>query len=189
VRVYALWHDEKGQTQGTLAQHWIRKTGTKKPMEWDWVFAGSKIYKDPDTGKETYLGDSGDLICVANFMTSTLDVAVKSDAANSGLVFEAFTEKIPKRYTPIRLVMVLSDEPPYSGDVPAGETPSSDGADALPKHLKSEVPKRVLEFLPARKIEEQPSEPAKTNEAPKTDEPAKTDEPVKTSEPTPEKKP
>ena len=183
VRVYALWHDEKGQTQGTLAQHWIRKTGTKKPMEWDWVFAGSKIYKDPDTGKETYMGDSGDLICVANFMTSTLDVAVKSDAANSGLVFEAFTEKIPKRYTPIRLVMVLSDEAPYSGDTPAADSSSSDGADALPKHLKVEVPKRVLEFLPEKKIEEQPSEPQKPSE------PIKPSEPQKPSEPAQEKKP
>jgi len=121
-------------------------------MEWDWVFAGSKIYKDPDTGKETYMGDSGDLICVANFMTSTLDVAVKSDAANSGLVFEAFTEKIPKRYTPIRLVLVLSDEPPYSSEGvdknDSGDN-SLENKDLLPKHLKAEVPKRVLEFLPA----------------------------------------
>jgi hypothetical protein len=152
VRVYVLWHNEKGETQGTLAQHWIRKVGTKQPMEWDWVFAGSKIYKDPDTGKETYMGDSGDLICVANFMTSTLDVSVKSDAANSGLVFEAFTEKIPKRYTPIRLVLVLSDEPPYSsegGDKNDSSDTNRENSDALPKHLKAEVPKRVLEFLPA----------------------------------------
>jgi hypothetical protein len=73
-------------------------------------------------------------------MTSTLDVAVKSDAANSGLVFEAYTDKIPKRFTPIRLVMVLSDQAPYSSDQVE-----------LPKHLTEPVPKRLLEFLPPKK--------------------------------------
>lgn len=175
VRVYALWHDADGKTQGTLAQNWVRQSGKDKAMEWDWVFAGSKIYKDPDTGKETYLGNSGELICVANFMTSTMDVSVKSDAANSGLVFDAFTERIPKRNTPVRLVMVLSDELPYAGadtsesaaeetsdkaestsekaGVKADEKPAeslkTDGSE-LPKHLTDPVPERILEFLPAR---------------------------------------
>lgn len=157
VRVYALWHDEKGETQAILAQNWIRQTGTKKPMLWDWVFAGSKIYKDPDTGNESYLGDGGELVSVANFMTSTLDVAVKSDAANSGLVFEAYTDKIPKRFTPIRLVMVLSDQAPYSSDQakpdPIKEKSKTDEKDQveLPKHLTEPVPKRLLEFLPPKK--------------------------------------
>jgi hypothetical protein len=146
IRVYALWHNEKGETQATLAQHWIRQTGTKKPMFWDWVFAGSKIYKDPETGSETYMGDGGELLSVANFMTSTLDVAVKSDAANAGLVFEAFTEKIPKRFTPVRLVLLLSDETPYTED-----SSGKDKDAELPKHLKTYVPKRLLEFLPAKK--------------------------------------
>ena len=152
VRVYALWHNEKGETQATLAQHWIRQTEKKKPMEWDWVFAGSKFFKDPDTGSETYMGDGGELICVANFMTSTMDVAVKSDAANSGLVFEAFTEKIPKRFTPVRLVLILTDEAPYAGD--SAKATDSNGAakdDELPKHLAAEIPKKVKEFLPPPK--------------------------------------
>jgi hypothetical protein len=166
VRVYALWHDEKGVTQAILAQNWIRQTGTKKPMLWDWVFAGSKIYKDPDTGNESYLGDGGELVSVANFMTSTLDVAVKSDAANSGLVFEAYTDKIPKRFTPIRLVMVLSDQAPYSNDTAQrnDQAQRNDKAEQgdksqlgdkdeteLPKHLSEPVPKRLLEFLPPKK--------------------------------------
>lgn len=161
VRVYALWHDAEGKTQGTLAQNWVRQSGKDKAMEWDWVFAGSKIYKDPDTGKETYLGNSGELLCVANFMTSTMDVSVKSDAANSGLVFDAFTERIPKRNTPIRLVMVLSDEPPFAGgdaladaaeaspDQKKAESEKSDASE-LPKHLTDPVPERILEFLPTR---------------------------------------
>ncbi|MBM3965551.1 MAG: hypothetical protein FJ308_10890 [Planctomycetes bacterium] len=175
VRIYVLWHDEDGNTQGTLAQNWVRQTGKNKAMEWDWVFAGSKIYKDPDTGKENYLGDGGELVCVANFMTSTLDVAVKSDAANSGLVFDAFTERIPKRETPVRLAFVLSDESPYAGAeseaTGVSETEeskvdsekrkpgksNSDKSDSNepdargPKHLGDPVPERILKFLPGRK--------------------------------------
>jgi hypothetical protein len=165
IRIYALWHDADGNTQGTLAQNWIRQTGKETPMVWDWVFAGSKIYKDPETGKETYLGNSGELICVANFMTSTMDVAVKSDAANSGLVFEAFTDRIPKRNTPIRLVMVLSDESPYLGTDttqsgakdPEQKSNAEDGdksatkENELPKHMTDPVPDRILQFLPSKK--------------------------------------
>jgi hypothetical protein len=165
IRIYALWHDADGRTQGSIAQNWIRQSGKERPMEWDWVFAGSKIYKDPDTGKESYLGNGGELICVANFMTSTMDVAVKSDAANSGLVFEAFTDRIPKRNTPVRLVMVLSDESPYAGVDPstapskpkdrdpgtAENTETKSESEDLPKHLTDPVPERILEFLPPRK--------------------------------------
>lgn len=155
IRVYALWYDEDGQTQATLAQNWICQTGTKKPMLWDWVFAGSKFYKDPETGTETYMGE-GELISVANFMTSTIDVAVKSDAANAGLAFETFTDRIPRRYTPVRLVLVLSDEPPYaqeSGSQTTNkEVASSSDEPELPKHLKAEVPKRLKDFLPPKKF-------------------------------------
>ncbi|MEK0425291.1 MAG: hypothetical protein RJB11_1382, partial [Planctomycetota bacterium] len=73
-----------------------------------------------------------------------------------GLVFEAYTDKIPKRFTPVRLVLVLSDEAPYAEDVSEKEkeTKNTDAAQSepeLPKHLKAQVPKRLLEFLPPKK--------------------------------------
>ncbi len=165
IRIYALWHDADGKTQGTLAQNWVRQAGTKKPMLWDWVFAGSKFVKDPETGQESYLADGGDLICVANFMTSTLDVSVKSDAANSGLMFDAYTDRIPKRNTPVRLVLVLSADPPYGldatnptekSDPPPAQDEASTSADVqaadadLPKHLTEPVPESILKFLPSK---------------------------------------
>jgi hypothetical protein len=145
VRVYALWHDANGKPQGSLAQNWVRQAGTDKAMQWDWVFAGSKFVKDSENGREAYLGDGGDLICVANFMTSTLDVAVKSDADNNGLAFDAFTERIPKRDTPVRLVLILTDEPPFGRDHDAVDS------NEMPKHMTDPVPERVLRFLPALK--------------------------------------
>ena len=141
VRVYVLWLDKDRKPQGTLAQNWIRRVDTKKEMYWDWVFGGSKMYKDED-GKEHYLGDSGELISVSNFTTSTMDVAVQSDQSNANLMFEAFTERIPKRNSPVRLVLSLTDEPPFG-------TSSTDDAEksTAPKHLTEKVSKNIMQYL------------------------------------------
>jgi hypothetical protein len=145
IRIYALWLDESGKTQGTLAQNWIRQAGTKKPMVWDWVFAGSKIYKDED-GKEHYLGDGGELISVSNFNTSTIDVSVKSDQSNANLLFEAFTDHVPAKYTPVRLVLTLTDEAPY-----ANEQAEPSKEVKLPKYLSEKVPQNVLKLLASKR--------------------------------------
>lgn len=142
VRVYALWIDEAGKVKGTLAQNWIRKIGTKKCMYWDWVFAGSKIYKDED-GKEHYLGDSGELISVSNFTTSTLDIVVRSEQSNASLAFDAFTDRIPKKETPIRLVLALSDEKPFGSSLTDDETNKAEE----PKLLSEEIPSEILALL------------------------------------------
>lgn len=106
VQVFALWQDENGKRQNIDARKWIREVGTDdKSLESNFVFAGSMMYKDPETGVESYQAESGDLICVSNFSTATLDVPFKSLEANSGLMFATFTERIPKRGTPVRLVL------------------------------------------------------------------------------------
>ena len=151
IRVYVLWLDDEGKTKGTLAQNWIRKSGTKTSMVWDWVFAGSKIYKD-DEGKEHYLGDSGELISVSNFVTSTMDVAVQSEQSNSSLVFEAFTERIPPKFTPVRLVLTLSDESPFSGPEQQSEEPTKKEI-AERKHLTAPVSENILKMLVGKPVE------------------------------------
>jgi len=185
IRAYVLWLDEDGKTMGTLAQNWIRKSGTKKAMSWDWVFAGSKIYKDEDD-KEHYLGDSGELISVSNFSTSTMDVAVQSEQSNASLMFEAITDRIPPRNTAVRLVLTLLDEPPYSETEdestvrvkppaepadPANPKPKDAKADDKPekpepKHLTAKVNDNILKLLvgkPSKSAEPKatPSEPVK----------------------------
>lgn len=145
VRVYVLWYDSEKKPQSTLAQNWVRRVDNKKAMPWDWVFAGSRIFKDEE-GKEHYLGDSGELISVSNFATSTMDVAVKSDQANASLLFEAFKDNIPPRNTPVRLVLSLTDERPYG-------TYSDSEADTkgTPKYLSEKTPKRILNYLEPQK--------------------------------------
>jgi len=87
------------------AQLWLTDLSTKKPMSHPWVFAGSGFWKDEESGREYYLAEAGDLVCVSNFSSATLDVPIKSSQVNDGLLFEANTSIIPPIGTPVRLVL------------------------------------------------------------------------------------
>jgi len=110
IKIEILYVSDKGEKKRVVAQDWVRQIGTEKTLDMDWVFAGSGLWKDPDTGKEQYLAESGDLICVSNFTTATLDLPVRSSQANSSLLFAAFTDRIPPEQTPVRLVLTIKDE-------------------------------------------------------------------------------
>jgi hypothetical protein len=151
IKIQVLWYDQQQQKQQCLAQHWIRDFQSGGEMPFDWVFAGSILQKDADTGEEYYLGDSGDLICVANFPTATLDIAVESISSNSGLTFGAYTEHLPPLFTVCRLVLEVSPDPPRqerakgkasaakdglpveTRDAPAVPTPSAIPSDSIPE--------------------------------------------------------
>lgn len=105
IDIYVLWKDARGEKHQVRAQDWVRNTRTGKALEWDWVFAGSGFWKDEETGKEYYKADGGDLVCVSNFPSATLDLPVESSQANADLLFEAFTERIPPRGTKVRVVL------------------------------------------------------------------------------------
>jgi hypothetical protein len=81
-----------------------------REMQARWVFAGSGFFKDEDTGKEYYLAEDGDLICVANFPGATIDVAIESSAQGDNLMFEAWTERIPPRETPVTIELIPNFE-------------------------------------------------------------------------------
>jgi len=70
------------------------------------LFAGSGIWKDEETGETGYKADSGDFICVSNFETAALDLPIPSSADKGHLLYEAFTEHIPPKGTPVRLVLL-----------------------------------------------------------------------------------
>lgn len=104
IDVLIRWIDEKGKPQSARAQDWIRDIHTKKPMTYPFVFGGSRIYTDPETGKKYYQAEGGDFVCVANFGTAMLDIPVKSSKSNESLEFEAFTDRIPPLGAPVQLV-------------------------------------------------------------------------------------
>jgi hypothetical protein len=77
-----------------------------RQMEAQWVFSGSGFNTDETTGEKFYLAEAGDLICVANFATATVDLSIESSATNDGLMFEAFTERIPPMGTKVTIELV-----------------------------------------------------------------------------------
>jgi len=119
IEVWVLWRDEQGQPRKVPAQQWIRDVRTKKPMPYDWVFAGSGFWTDDQSGQRRYHGDAGDFICVSNFPTATLDIPVESSQSDEQLLFEAFTDHIPNLGTKVRLVLSVrrpAPTPPMKED-------------------------------------------------------------------------
>jgi hypothetical protein len=82
-----------------------------RAMDASWVFAGSYFLTDEKTGEKFYQAESGDLICVANFATATLDLSATSTATNDDLMFEAFTERIPPLGTKVTIELIPNFKP------------------------------------------------------------------------------
>lgn len=106
ILITVEWLDTEGKMQSARAQEWVRDVRTQKEMDQPWVFAGSFFVQDEQTGQRYYVADQdGELICVSNFSTAMLDVPAESTQANDGLLFEAFTERIPPLGTPVRMIL------------------------------------------------------------------------------------
>ena len=105
IDVAVRWKDEKGEVQTARAQDWVRNVKTDKAMDAVWVFGGSGFWTDETTGQQRYQAEGGDFICVSNFSSAMLDLPIESSQANADLMFEAFTERIPPRGTPVTIIL------------------------------------------------------------------------------------
>ncbi|TWT98036.1 hypothetical protein Pla108_21910 [Botrimarina colliarenosi] len=121
IEVQVQWTKD-GKQQTAKAQDWVRDANTGRAMDLPWVFAGSGFWTDPDSGKQVYLADAGDFICVSNFGAAMLDVPAPSSAANGELWFEPFTERIPPRGTPVRLILTPQPDAKAAADAAPAET-------------------------------------------------------------------
>lgn len=74
-----------------------------KEMDASFVFPGSSFYTDERTNQEYYQAEAGDLISVANFASSVIDISAESSNTNEGLLFEAYTERIPPVGTKVEI--------------------------------------------------------------------------------------
>ncbi len=92
-------------------QDFFKQTRTKE-LEAGWVFSGSSFFTDKKTGEKFYQAESGDLICVANFSTATIDLAINSSAQADELMWEAFTERIPPIGTKVTVELMLDPAKP-----------------------------------------------------------------------------
>lgn len=104
------WSKDAGYQAAVKKLHGIAQV---KPMTAEWVFTGSSFFVDEQTGQQFYRAESGDLICVANFASATIDVRERStDSGEEGLAYEAWEERIPPLRTKVRVELVpVKDEP------------------------------------------------------------------------------
>jgi len=108
VAITVRWKDADGRPQERPAQEWIRNTKTGDQLDADWVFAGSGFWRAAD-GSEHYQADGGDMICVSNFPTATLDLTIESSESNQALLFEAFAGRVPAAGTEVELILSAGD--------------------------------------------------------------------------------
>ena len=106
ITIILKWRDKETQkTKSVSANQWIRDVKTNKAMKHLWVFGGSQFWEDPDSKEQVYFGDAGELVCLSNFSTATIDLNVESSQSNEGLLFEAFTENIPPLGTKVYAII------------------------------------------------------------------------------------
>jgi hypothetical protein len=100
-------YEENGKLVTVPAQQWIREAKTKKPLAYDWVFAGSKFFPDPEGKRPPYYGaNQGRVICTSNFGVALLDLPILStDRTDQGLQFECNTEPIPPLQTKVTIIL------------------------------------------------------------------------------------
>ncbi|MBC7351085.1 MAG: hypothetical protein H5U08_01895 [Thermogutta sp.] len=126
IDVIVAWKDPEGKVHTTPAQQWVRDVRTKQPMSYPWIFTGSQLLTDEETGKQYYYADTtGELICVSNFPSAVLDLPIRSTDSNDALLFEAFTENIPPLGTPVTVILKPkgTNTSPKSSDEGAMSTP------------------------------------------------------------------
>jgi len=104
ISIEVRWKNQEGKTERTNALDWIRDVKTKKPLELDWVFTGSTIVKDPETGRTRYLADGGDFISVTNGPSATLDLPIKSPSGLEARMFER-DPRMPAKGTPVTILL------------------------------------------------------------------------------------
>lgn len=102
----SVQYKDKDKEVTAPAQSWIKNAKDNKPLQSDWVFAGSRFVKNPlDDGKEYYLANDGDIICISNFETALLDLPIKSPKDNADLIFVANSERIPPLGTKVVVIL------------------------------------------------------------------------------------
>jgi hypothetical protein len=97
---------EKGKVKTSPAGDWVKNPKAHKTLDMDWVFAGSRVFKDPE-GKnpDYYMANNGEVITLSNFPDSMLDVPFKSSKDAADLIFEADTAKIPPLRSPVLVTL------------------------------------------------------------------------------------
>lgn len=107
VRVQLRYMDQ-GKTLLVPAQKWVRNAKTKKDLEFDWVFAGSILFPNPeDKDKPPIYAANGEggFITLTNLPTAMLDLPINSPKSLEDRVYEPHTERIPPLDTKVEILL------------------------------------------------------------------------------------
>jgi hypothetical protein len=97
---------EDGKSKTLEGKTMVLDSKTKKPLDLDWVFAGSDTFADPDDPKKViFAADGGDLFTVANFTAAILDLPIASSGNDDQRSFVANTDKIPPKNTYVSIIL------------------------------------------------------------------------------------
>ncbi len=92
------------------------KDSQSVPMTAKFVFVGSSMYKDEETGEEFYQAEGGHVICTSNFGDALLDVKEESSASDGAQSYEGWSEHIPPRGTPVLLLLKAAETKAAQGE-------------------------------------------------------------------------
>jgi hypothetical protein len=101
-------YQNKGKTVVVPAQRWIRNGKTKKDLEYDWVFAGSLLFPNPEgqDRPQIYAANSeGGFICISNVPTALLDLPINSPKSLEERAYEPFTERLPPLDSKVEILL------------------------------------------------------------------------------------
>ncbi|MDB5311848.1 MAG: hypothetical protein JWO38_6050 [Gemmataceae bacterium] len=103
----SVHYRKDGKLHSHSAREWVWNSMKKKPVETDWVFAGSHEIKDPDRPNDPpfYGANSGEVISVSNFPYSMLDLPIEISKDDANLNFEAKTDRIPPLFSKVWVIL------------------------------------------------------------------------------------
>jgi hypothetical protein len=106
IRVWVHYRKD-GKLHTHPAHEWIWNKTKKRPLEHDWVFAGSVLIKDPEDPKAPpfYAANSGELISISNFPFSMLEIPVEISKDDDSLLYEAKTDRIPPLFSKVWVIL------------------------------------------------------------------------------------
>jgi len=107
IEVRVTWLDPNSKRPMTRwGKELVRNYRDGTGLAHDWVFGGSILERDPESGDSYYYADSGPLLCVSNFATACIDINVSSSAVDGNLLYEAFTENLPPKDTKVYVQLI-----------------------------------------------------------------------------------
>jgi hypothetical protein len=111
ISIELAWTDPAGKPHRADARSWVKDFKTNKRLDIDWVFAGSELFEDPRTKEQVFAADDGDLMTVANFPSSILDLPFRSSANDADRAYVANTDAMPDRGTFVTMFLAPRPKP------------------------------------------------------------------------------